>query len=492
MSVERFDRDLAGVLREIAGEEAPMSLRFRLSDITERAPMGHRLWFATPMRLSMAAAAAVAVLALAIIFLPGENTGPSPSDSPGIEPTPTVGPNPSLGPTPEPTITPTPVVPTPAPTVAPTPPSAAVWTGLVWSDPVTPSFTVYLYDLAPWGDGYVAVGEVPVGDGLSQAAFLTSPEGLNWTVRYQVDAGFERYPQYLEALGDELLAFSRADVDHPNTGMVVAAPPLVWRSSDGATWALVESPSWRATWEDALLLGVESGPDGIVAIGNHLAGEYNQLYADPIVLRSIDGLEWSRMTIDGLSAQSVVTDVVGFRGGFALLGGTETSIVTGVGMPQAWFSDDGVTWTPAPVEGAAQDDNQFESQAAQAGASGLVSRSPVMCAGCVERPAAWISDDGRSWQRDVDLGVEMPIGLMASDGARIVTLISERGPMVVPPPSGPATGPTTAWISTDGLTWTELPLSHAMTDPAERFWVVPDGLIYAGEQSFWFGTAVGE
>jgi hypothetical protein len=31
-----------------------------------------------------------------------------------------------------------------------------------------------------------------------------------------------------------------------------------------------------------------------------------------------------------------------------------------------------------------------------------------------------------------------------------------------------------------------------MTDQAERFWVVPDGVIYAGEQSFWFGTAVGQ
>ena len=86
MSVERFDRDLADVLREIAGEEAPMSLRFRLSDITERAPLGQRLWFATPMRLSMVAAAAVAVLALAILFLPRETIGPSPSASASAAP----------------------------------------------------------------------------------------------------------------------------------------------------------------------------------------------------------------------------------------------------------------------------------------------------------------------------------------------------------------------------------------------------------------------
>jgi hypothetical protein len=43
-------------------------------------------------------------------------------------------------------------------------------------------------------------------------------------------------------------------------------------------------------------------------------------------------------------------------------------------------------------------------------------------------------------------------------------------------------------MSLDGVRWTELALSHAMTDPPERFWVVPDGVIYAGEASFWFGT----
>ena len=477
MSVKRFDRDLADVLREIAGEEAPMSLRFRLSHITERAPVGHRMWFATPMRLSMVAAAAVAVLALANIFLPREAIGPSPSEDPSAAPAVTVAPTPapSVEPTTAPTVEPT-TEPTPATTPAPTGAAVTEWTGLVWSDPVTPSFTVHLYDLVPWGDGYVAVGEVPLGDARAEAVFLSSPDGVNWTVQYQTDPGVDRYPRYLETVGDELFAFSMGNADHPVTGMVIAAPPLVWRSSDGATWTLVDSPSWRAAWADAWFLGVETGPDGIVAIGNHPAGEYNQIYADPVVLRSIDGVDWDRMAVDGLSPQSVVTDIVGFRGVFALLGGTETSVVTGVGMPQAWFSDDGAKWTPAPVLGATEDDNQFEWQAAQAGASGLLSRSPVLCAGCIEEPARWVSTDGRSWQRDVDAGVQVPDGLVASDGTRMVTLIGQRG---------------TAWVSTDGMTWTELSLSHAMTDPTERFWVVPNGVIHAGEHSFWFGMAVG-
>jgi hypothetical protein len=470
-------------------------VQHRTAEVADRGHARRRLTFSTPLTASLVVVVVMAVVAGAILLGPRALFGPgssSPSPAPAT-PTPTTEPTPTLQPTAAPTVVPTPI-PTLAPNSTPTPvPTAAPlteWTGLVWSDPVTPSFTVSLYDLVRWGDGYVAVGEVFLGDAKAEAAFLSSPDGVNWTVQYQTDPGSGRYPEHLETFGGELFAFSRGDMDHPVGGMVIAAPPLVWRSSDGATWTLVDSPSWRATWDDAWFLGVESGPDGIVAIGNHLAGEYNQIQADPVVLRSIDGFEWNRMAIDGLSPQSVVTDIVGFRGGFALLGGTETSVVTGVGMPQAWFSDDGVTWTPSPVAGATATDNQFDYQA-HVGTGGMVSRSQLQCAGCVEGPATWVSADGRSWQRDVDVGVETPSGLMASDGTRIVILGTPRGPMVFPPPSGPPPGLTLAYTSTDGRTWTELSMSHPMTDGPERFWVVPDGVIYAGEQSFWFGTAVG-
>jgi hypothetical protein len=29
-----------------------------------------------------------------------------------------------------------------------------------------------------------------------------------------------------------------------------------------------------------------------------------------------------------------------------------------------------------------------------------------------------------------------------------------------------------------------------MIDPLERWWVLPDGVLFAGAQSFWFGTPV--
>ena len=135
MSDERFNHDLLQVLRDAAGEEAPMSLRSRLASITDEAPVSRRLWFSPPMRLSVAVVSVVAVLALAFLLLPRDNVGPGPSQSPEPTPTPSVQQSATPAPSAEPTPTP---IPTLEPTPLPTP--ATTWTGLVWSDPVTPSF----------------------------------------------------------------------------------------------------------------------------------------------------------------------------------------------------------------------------------------------------------------------------------------------------------------------------------------------------------------
>ena len=157
----------------------------------------------TPTRLSIIAIVAVVVVALVVVLLPRTNTGPPPSS--GASPT-AEAPTPTVEPTATPESTPEPV---------------AAWTGLTWSDPVTPTFVVHVHDLVPWGDGYVAVGEVEVDATRSEAAFMTSPDGLNWTVTEQQDPGFDRYPRHLASLGDELLAFShRATTE----GLAIGGP----------------------------------------------------------------------------------------------------------------------------------------------------------------------------------------------------------------------------------------------------------------------------
>jgi hypothetical protein len=500
MSDDRFDRDLTEVLREIAGEEAPMSLRNRLSDIADRAPIGHRFWFATPMRLSMVAAAAVAVLALGILFWPRQDVGPSPSDSPG--PSASVAPSPSGEPSPSPSGEPTPV-PTVAPTPVPTPTPVARWTGLTWSDPVTPPFTIHLTDLVPWGDGYVAGGVASVvEDAGGVAALLTSVDGLHWTVAEQISSGYPGFLTVLDLtiLDDELYAFS-----HP-TADALPDQPLIWRSTDGATWTPVDSPSWEGAWHLAvpqigssypdgwdqaqhdLPLGVAdvaSGPDGLVAIGN----SFGEDTMAPIIVHSTDGETWTTAELPAGSDSALLNAVAEHDGRFVITGATGVWADPATAVAAAWYSDDGVTWVRATVE-----PNEFDLQARAdfgplwAGDDGLLacSGSRYMTAGGWRYMTEWLSTDGASWRAAPDQDQSHACDWSASDGTRIVSL----GPRDVPPPPWP--GVTVAWASTDGEHWQSMELQPTLTDRLERFWVVPDGVIYAGEQSFWFGTAATE
>jgi hypothetical protein len=100
---------------------------------------------------------------------------------------------------------------------------------------------------------------------------------------------------------------------------------------------------------------------------------------------------------------------------------------------------------------------------------------------------AWVSADGTEWDHGMT-DLAHPIracGWAAGDGIRIVVLGGRPAPTGQPWP-----GVTSAWVSGDGAGWESLTLSTTLTDMLERFWVVPDGVIYAGVQSFWFGAAV--
>jgi hypothetical protein len=110
---------------------------------TGPGPDNHVRLGAATVRLSLIGIVVLAIVVASFILLPRSDNGSPPNGGASATPeasTPTI----------EPTSTP-----------EPTPELVAVWTGLTWSDPVTPSFVVHVYDLLPWGDGYVAVGEVP-------------------------------------------------------------------------------------------------------------------------------------------------------------------------------------------------------------------------------------------------------------------------------------------------------------------------------------------
>jgi hypothetical protein len=455
--------------------------------------------FSTPVLVSVIAVLAMAVVAIALTIWSGGGPGPGASGSP--EPIATA--TPEATPTPSPESTPTPAA-TPSPEPTPTP--IARWTGLTWSDPVTPSFVVHLKDLVAWGDGYVAVGEVVVDATRTEAAFLTSRDGLVWTVRSQFDSGADRFPRHVVIVDDELLAFSHANTDA--LGLPGASESLVWRSADGMTWSTVDSQSWRDAWSDRWigplpagwdelqqpiptgLVDVASGPAGLVAIGN----SYGDDRMVPVVLHSTDGRGWSPVSLPADSISPLLSAVVPFDGGFVLVGAVDAGPRVDSATPAAWFSGDGVSWIRATVT---VDQAIFptgivgigEMGDATAGADGLVGwwGHREMYAGGPRFMAAWTSTDGRTWEPR-DLNTARPglaHGYVAGDGVRMVAL----GPAPITP-MDPALWPgiSQAWASADGAIWAALDMPRELDDVVEGVWVVPDGVIYAGVESFWFGS----
>ena len=461
-----------------------------------RSPGVARQHTPRPSPLNSILVPALVALALVLVACSGGGSSPSPSFAPTATPVVTA----EQTPTDEPTV---------APTAQPTPEPLAQWTGLTWSDPVTPSSTMYLRDVVPWEDGYVAAGRIPVGAGLSQAAFFTSPDGLHWTVTYQIDPVGERFPEHLVVFDDSLFAFSPRAADDveiilPSGGY---SGPLIWTSSDGVDWEFVDSPSWEdgwagarqhvgglpPTWDQAQipiltgLVAVAAGPTEMVAIGNTFGTDEMV----PVVLRSTDGSTWTEVSLPPDSPSALLHDVAAFAGGYALVGSVNVGSQADTATPAAWFSPDGVTWTrstvnvdeelyPAGIEGIG------DFVRVEPGADGLLGWYGYreMVIGGPTRWQEWSSADGQTW---------VPLDQRAADPNRFAGVVGDGVRMVaVPNTWHPDTGQSSpidrAWVSTDGVTWSPLTWP-ALSDPSEGIWVVPDGVIYAGQQSFWFGAA---
>ena len=466
MTDERFDRDLRQVLAGIAGREAPASLRDRIERMMDEAPVSRRLWFAAPLRLSLAAVTAVAVVALAIFFSTSRLVGPNPSESPSPS-GPSVSPTESATPTTTPQPTP---MSTPSPTPQPTQP-IPVWTGLDWSSgPGIKNDNGFaeVNDALAWGDGYVGVGDFIATDGTVASAFFTSSDGTHWTMVQQgspspsetdvQDAGQPYRLSRVVASGNGLLAVGLS----PFGG---SGPPDLWNSADGRTWTLVDSATWSAAWDAQAngvghIIAMVAHGDTIVALGGQGSGCCASPDRGPILVTSTDGQVWHRLELPPVFDNAYVRDVAAYRDGFVIVGRTgqpdtnTPQLTSGVGKPAAWTSADGLTWSAAEVEGA-------EGAGAQllevvAGADGLFAtgrRAGGSTAGLAGAhgvdgaTSGWASTDGRTWRLVGDLGKDLPdVVRIAGNGTRMALLGRD---------SCKATD-VSGWVSTNGSTWTRL------------------------------------
>jgi hypothetical protein len=481
MSDERFDHDLLQVLREAAGEEAPMSLRSRLAAITDEAPVSRRVWFSPPMRLSVAVVSVVAVLVLAFLLLPRDSVGPGPSQSPG-SPIPSV----EQSVTPEPSIEPTPTF---EPTSEPTPPPA-VWTGLAWTRIEAPAGTKSWFvvtDLIPWEGTYLAGGWMDVNDSWELAFFRL--DGSQWSLLSSVAPadGWSYESTFLAPVPEGVLSIARLNA--PPESM----PAYELRiSHDGTSWETVSDTAWAADWMDNRITNVAAGPSGVVAVAT------SESTGGAIVLHSSNGRAWERVQLPA-SGVATARDVTAYTGGFVIVGRDgETDAIDpeigawsfGTGRPAAWTSSDGVHWIQATVEGEALPGAELRKVIA--GALGLFATG-------VERGVAgeqwglgttgWVSTDGETWRVSGELGAGLPAaGVLAGDGVRMV-LIGED-PLQAAGAQVNQWVDSAAWVSDDGATWTRLEYRgdniprylHCPPDSAgcggspQAAWVLPDGI----------------
>ncbi len=511
MMDDRFDRDLRRVLGDIAGNEAPLSLRYSLADVTAAPTMNRRPWVSGLVRLSSVAAVLVAAVALAVVFVPHLVVGPAPSQSP--QPTPPASSSPAPSPTPTASATsapsedPAPSA-TSAPSLTPEPslgPSGA-WTGLSWSTgPMLPPEDQSLSHVVAWRDGYVGIGNSTRADGYPPA-FFTSPDALHWTMVQDVPgcgvvASEKPDPcggslHWLVPVGDGLLAVTDQFGPSCSTDIEPCGVPTQWLTVDGKHWTQLHSSTWDAAWASrGRLLSIAGGIAGILAVGADADDA-------PMAVFSADGRTWTAVSSPAFD-NAVFRDATATSAGFVIVGRDgkpdgwaygEPSAPWGSGTPAAWLSPDGLTWTSADVEG--QRFAGAELSEVAAGADGLFALGTTResVAGTAPK-AGWASADGRTW-RMVGEGYERSFGWrLASDGGHLVTMAS-------------GTDQTGAWrvaywASTDGATWTQLSPTRPVSPPSPDvdglpwygFWVVPDGIVQSqgggGGQAFSFGSAIG-
>ncbi|MFI5225934.1 MAG: hypothetical protein ACHQ3P_04595 [Candidatus Limnocylindrales bacterium] len=399
-----------------------------------------------------------------------------------------------------------PATPSPNDTSPPSPSqTVSAWSGLRWSSGVVrrsdATGDAVIFDILPWGDGYVGVGSVNHAVGGDDAAFFTSTDGLRWSITTQMAqsaAQEDSGPRFLAHLGNGILAVS------DNDGF---APPNLWRTADGSHWSIVNSASWRDAWTNGNLLAVAGGPSGLVAIGSE--GLSLMEPGPPIIVSSSDGLTWTRLVLPSSFDHAVFGDLLAYGGGFVIAGRDGEPDATpqhggapGVGKPAAWISADGLTWTAADVDGKAVAGGELS--AISAGPDGLFAEGRTDASRIL---SGWSSTDGARWRLIGKVGTNLPdLALVAGDGTHLVMFGR----------TSCKTTALTAWISGNGTTWTPLVFSGSSAIPAAvagpicdangvEGWttggmtisaavVLPDGVLVVGSgglpQEFWMATAI--
>jgi len=190
---------------------------------------------------------------------------------------------------------------------------------------------VELVDVSSAPGGLVAFGVDSAGD-RPQALLFHSTDGRAWERLAAPGGGVDTYPSSLAGDASAVLA----------SGIDVDGGAVVWRSVGGRSFERL--PVAGVASKAVLTPRVVAG--GYIALGS--AGE------PPILLRSTDGASWTSASIDGASDVRGTRLVVG-RWGLVAQGTWApgcSSTASCAGQSIAWWSGDGTAWGRLPAEGS--------------------------------------------------------------------------------------------------------------------------------------------
>jgi hypothetical protein len=338
-----------------------------------------------------------------------------------------------------------------------------------------------LFDVAIWRDRYLAIGQATVQSQYVGAAF-TSADGLHW----ERTATLAMNPTRLVVTPTRVVAFGLRVDDPRGTRTSV----LAWSSRDGRSWQ--SEPG--LTIADAGVSAATARGETIVAIGSDAGGA-------SMMWRSVDAGGWQRVP---QSSTTVLRGVVSVVDGFLAVGrdgepdqGSGGVGIRGVGRPAAWWSADGLTWSPVQVEGTPTGGAQLS--AVFPIANGYIALGSYATAtGANPRSAMlWVSADARAW-RLVGEPPHWP-GSLRSNGRQAIILGVSR--------ASDGTVATAAWVSEDGLQWSPLSFSGDLTNVPVQVseaggrqpsfdgsFGEPGGILVVGQQggelASWFAAAV--
>ena len=302
----------------------------------------------------------------------------------------------------------------------------------------------------------------------------------------------------MTAVGSRLFAvgFDPGEDDLRQNGVILA-------SDDGVNWVRLAETDPALTRGDVLMNAVTEGGPGLVAVGVGCEHDSERCAFHATVWTSVDGTSWTRTPEDpnvfggGANQTAGMVGITATSHGLIATGSVEYWTVDDEGdptlitiHPAAWISDDGTTWERAwedtgfPVEPDEFANVRVWMDSVVEGPDGqLVAVGGTLNENGDSIATVWTSGDGRQWNR-----VELGNAVATKGTAMLDVALGEHGYVAV----GTAGGTNAAiWQSPDGHTWIRANTaaqSFDGTGSLNSVAALDAGYVTVGPQGFYYPT----